>query len=578
MTTLAQTLPRARSSSRRTARWRAFVGTGLPLLAAVLVALPLVLVFVNSFNTAAPGQPAHYGIDNWISAFTDPKALAALWNSVALSVTRTGISLALAIALAWLIARSDMPGRGAVEWLCWIGVFLPVLPRVFGWILLLDAHFGLVNQALQSLPFVRSAPFDVYGFWGIVWVQVASTSVYIQTVLLIPAFGRVGAALEEAASISGASRFTTIRRVTVPLLAPAVIGVAILALVRALESFEVELLLGQPIGLEVYSTRIYNLIRALTPQYGQATALGFLFLVVLVGLAVLNQWYLRGKQFTTVSGHSFSTARVRLGPRKWLISAVCFAYLGIALVAPMILLVLGSFMRRYGFFNIAQPFTLDHWKNVLTDPVFVPSLRNSLLISIGASAIVIVVYSLIAHSVVRATSRWARVTDLLLWVPWALPGVLLSLGLLWLFLGTPLRTVLYGTLPGIIIALAMKEAPSAMLFFKAGFHQIGQELEECARMTGASWFYTYRRVLLPLVAPTAITVGILAFLSSMTDISTTVLLYTPPSRPLSILMLEYSFGGQMEDGTAAGVLITLIVLVALVLARRLGFHLAREDA
>lgn len=567
MSAIADGLPRIGRRSHLRVRGTAVGSAALPLVVGIIVALPLVLVFINSFNTAAPGQPAQYGLDNWVSAFTDPKALAALWNSIALSVTRTAISVVIAIALAWLIARSDMPGRAAVEWLCWIGVFLPVLPRVFGWILLLDAHFGLVNEWLEKLPFVPTAPFDVYGFWGIVWVQVASTSVYIQTVLLIPAFRRVGAALEEAASISGASRFTTVRRITVPLVAPAVIGVAILALVRALESFEVELLLGQPVGLEVYSTRIYNLIRALTPQYGQATALGFLFLLVLLGLAVLNQWYLRGKQFTTVSGHSYSAAPVTLGRRGWIISVVCLAYLAVALVAPMILLVVGSFMRRYGYFSIANPYTLDHWKNLLTDPVFLPSLRNSLMIAIGTCLLVVVVYSLIAHTVVRARTTSARVADLLLWVPWALPGVLLSLGVLWLFLGTPLRTVLYGTLPGIIIALTMKEAPSAMLFFKAGFHQIGAELEECARMTGASWWYTYRRVLLPLVAPTAITVGILAFLSSMTDISTTVLLYTPPSRPLSILMLEYSFGGQMEDGTAAGVLITVIVLAALVLAR-----------
>jgi iron(III) transport system permease protein len=158
------------------------------------------------------------------------------------------------------------------------------------------------------------------------------------------------------------------------------------------------------------------------------------------------------------------------------------------------------------------------------------------------------------------------------------PGILLSLGLLWLFLGTPLRGVLYGSVTGIILAMVIKDSPLSTQFFKASFLQIGAELEESARVSGASWWQTYWRVLLPLLAPTAITVGLLSFLSAIRDISTPVLLYSAQSRPLSILMLEYSFSGEMERGAAIGVLITVFVMIVTLVSRAVGLRLARDRA
>jgi iron(III) transport system permease protein len=548
----------------------------LPLSMGVLVALPLALLWANSFNTAQPGREATYGLQNWTTAFSDPTTLNSLWMSIALGAVRTIISMPIAIAVAWLIARSDRPGRGFVELLCWLGIFLPHLPLTFGWILLLDPQFGLVNKALDQLPFVEGSVFNIYSFLGITWVHLASTTIYYKVVLLIPAFRRVGAALEEAARVCGATQFFTTVRVTIPLLAPAVLGVLVLSFVRSLEVFEVELLLGRPANISVYSTRIYDLVRDQPPRFGEATALGFVFLVTLLGLALLYQWYIRGKSFTTVTGQGYSQAPVRLGRWRWPIAGMCFLWFIIAMAAPLIFLVLGSFMRRYGFFQLANPFTMNQWQNLFGDPVFFSSVRNSLIIAAAVAVVGAIIYSMVAYSIVRAKSRSSRVVDLLMWVPWAVPGILMSLGLLWLFLGTPLRTILYGSLTGIVLAIVIKDSPLSTQFYKAGFMQIGPELEESARVSGASWLRTYFRVLLPLLAPTAITVGLLAFLSAIRDISTPVLLYSAQSRPLSILMLEYSFSGEMERGAAIGVLVTLFVMVVTLAARALGFRVARE--
>src|SRR4051794_20940665 len=299
---------------------------------------------------------------------------------------------------------------------------------------------------------------------------------------------------------------------------------------------------------------------------------------MLLGLALVQQWYLRGKSYTTVTGRGYTALPVRLGRWGWAASIFCFLWFLITMAGPLIFLILGSFMRRYGFFQLSNPFTLAQWQNLFGDPVFFSSVRNSLVISTAVAVGVIVIYSLVAYSIVRLPSRATRLTDLLVWVPWAVPGILLSLGLLWLFLGTPLRGVLYGSVTGIILAMVIKDSPLSTQFFKASLLQIGPELEECARTSGASWLQTYKRVLFPLLAPTAITVGLLSFLSALRDISTPVLLYSAQSRPLSILMLEYSFSGEMERGAAIGVLITVFVMVVTLASRAVGLRLARERA
>ncbi|HLQ32576.1 MAG TPA: ABC transporter permease subunit, partial [Chloroflexota bacterium] len=287
---LAAATPSPSLSHKRERNWVAEFGTQRwlpnagPLIVGVIVALPMLLLLVNSFNTATPGQAAAFGLRDWIQAYSDPTAVRAFWYTLALGAVRTAIAMPIAFTMAWLVGRTDMPGRTGIELLCWTGIFLPVLPLTFGWIVLLDPQFGLVNLALQKLPFIHGPVFNIYGFWGIVWVHLASNSVYFKVILLLPALRRVGAALEEAARMCGASHFRTILRITMPVLAPAILGVALLSFVRSLEAFEVELLLGKPVGIFVYSTRIYDLVKDQPPRFGEATALGFVFLVVMLAL------------------------------------------------------------------------------------------------------------------------------------------------------------------------------------------------------------------------------------------------------------------------------------------------------
>jgi len=235
-------------------------------------------------------------------------------------------------------------------------------------------------------------------------------------------------------------------------------------------------------------------------------------------------------------------------------------------------------MRLYGFFSVATPYTLKHWQDLFADPAFLSGARNSLIIATSSAVVVIVQYSMLAYALTRYRSRLLSAVDLMVWTPWAVPGILMSLSLLWLFLATPARSVLYGSVIGIATAFVFRASPISTQLFKTSLMQIGPEVEEAARTCGAGWFRMYSRVVLPLLAPAAVTVGLLTFLSSLYEISTPVLLYSSQSRPLSILMLEYSFSGARENGAAIGVLITAAVLVILLASRAFGYRLSRDRA
>ncbi|MBM4298974.1 MAG: iron ABC transporter permease, partial [Deltaproteobacteria bacterium] len=512
------------------------------LFLAVAMGLPLLYLLTGSFNLAAPGKPAVYGLANWVRAFTDAGTLSALWMSFSLSVVRLVPAMILSVLFAWLIARTDMPGGKFIESICWIAYFVPDFPLVLAWILLLDPNFGFLNTLAKGLPFVDGALFNPYSFWGIVWVHTSTGGVWFKVMLLVPVFRRLGATLEEAARVAGANTATMLWRITLPVLAPMILAVSVLSFIRGLQSFNTELLLGTPVGLYVYSTKIYDFLNREPRAYGEATALGSVFLVILAVLLFFYWRYLSGnKKFTVVTGQGYSTLRVKLGKWRYVALAGCSLYVVVMMLLPLAFLVIGSFMRRYGFFNIAAPFTIHHWHNLLADPIFLVALKNSLIIASATAVGGILLYSTIAYLLVSRRARFAPLLESLCWVPHVLPGILLSLSVLWLFLATPLRFFLYGTVWGIAFALILADSPVTTQAFKAGLLQLGGDLEESARVSGASWTYTYRRILLPLLAPIAAAVGLINFGSALTSISTPVLLYSHESRPLAILLLEYSF-------------------------------------
>jgi iron(III) transport system permease protein len=538
-------------------------------IVAFLVLTPLLLLLVGSFQLARPGEAPVYGLAGWRRAFSDPSILQALWNTVSLAVVRQSIALVIGVLLSWLIARTDLPCKKALEFIFWISFFLPPLPVALGWILLLDGKFGLINQWLQSLSIVSGPIFNIYSYWGIVWVHM-TTSLGVKVLLLAPAFRNLDASLEESARSCGANPVVTLIRIVVPLMMPAILVSTVLGLIRSMEAFEIELLLGVPIGLFVYSTKIRDLIAYEPPEYAPATALGSIFLLLLLIMVALQRSYLGQRLYRTVTGRGFSTNPTSLGRWRWPIFSVVALVAFAVTVVPLMVLLMGTFMRAFGYFNIPRPWTIENWQRVLADPSLIKSLWNTLIVGLGTAVSGAAFYALIAYVVVRRQFKGRAILDFISWLPWAIPGILMGLALLWTVFETRVLLFLYGSVYLLIIALFIKSMPFGVQIAKSVLVQLGPELEEAARISGGSWLQCYRRVLIPLLTPTFIVVGLLGFISAARDISTVVLLGSSQSRTMALLALDYAFGGQFERGAVVAFLTSLVVIVIALIAHVVG--------
>ena len=555
--------------------WRLELGTVLCTLLLALVALcvvfPLVLVAIQSLQVAPPGQPARYGLDGWRAALGEPGLRTALVNTLTVTLVRQLISLPLAVLIAWLLARTDLPGRGWIEFAFWAAFFLPPFTVTLSWILLLDPEYGLVNTWLAKLPFLGKGPFNIYSFWGIVWVHVLTGSLTVKVILLTPAFRNMNASFEEASRVAGAGGLRTALRITVPVMAPAILSVLLLGTMVSLQTFEVEQVLGLPFRFFVFSTSIYDLLVTRVPRYDAATALSVVILVAMLPLVFAQQWLTQGRRFTTVTGQ-FQHRVQPLG--RWRVPVLIFfsVLLLTVLGVPVLFACLGTFMKLFGFFHIADPWTLANWSTVLADETFLRSLRNTLVLAAGTAVATIVVHSLIAYVVVRTRYAGRRLLDFISWLPFTVPGIILGLALLWLFLGVGVLRPLYGTTTLLIVAGVIAGLPLGVQLIKSGLLQLGAELEEASRIAGATWWLTYRRIVLRLMAPTLLAVGMITFVGAARNIGNFALLTTSANRPLSMLQLDYVAQRKLEEAVVVACIIMLVSLAGALVARLLGLR------
>src|SRR2546422_7427914 len=418
---------------------------------AFCVVYPLLLVVLESFQVAPPGQPARYGLDGWRAAFAEPLLRTALLNTFKVTLARQVVSLALAVLIAWLIARTDLPGRTWIEFAFWGAFFLPTLTVTLSWILLLDPDYGLINTGLAKLPVIGKGPFDIYSFWGIVWIHVITGSLTVKVILLTPAFRNMNAAFEEASRVAGAGTTRTALSITIPVMAPVVLSVFLLGTMVSLQTFEVEQVLGVPFRFFVFSTMIYDLLVTRVPRYDAATALAVLVLAAMLPLGFTPQWLTRGRRYTTITGQ-FQSRRHRLGRWRWPAVALLLAPVVIVLGVPLVVAGLGALIELFGVFYIPAPWTLKNWTTVLADELFLRSLWNTVVLAGSTAGAAVLVPSLIAFIVVRTRFVGRRAVHLLSWVPVTGPGVRLGLALLWLFLGVGVPRPPFGSMAALGLA------------------------------------------------------------------------------------------------------------------------------
>lgn len=543
----------------------------LLIAVAVMTVTPVAAALTSAFRDAAPGQLGDWTLAGLTRAFQDPTTWNALWTSYWLAATRALLGLALAVVITWILARTDCPGKRWLELGVVVAYFFPGLGKLLGWVLLSSSKTGLLNQGLRQLPFfseMEKGPFDVYSYPGIIFVSVIGFSAFF-VVFLLPAFRAMDASLEESARMSGASEKQALWLITVPLLRPAIASIGVLSLMLLLSSFEIEVFLGTSSGIFVLTNRIYKYLQEILPaDYPAAFSLSLLLLVSSMLLVALYSKVVSGRQYTTVSGRSFSQRVTRLGRWRWVAFAFVATYLLFALVLPAIMLVYASFAKTAGLNMFSSAgYTLRNWESMLTLQAPRTVLVNTFVLTFTASTISAGLGTLISYVLIRTQFRGKRLLALAAWVPWGVPTIVLGLGMLWTALFTP-ASVLYGSVTILILAHVIRSMPLQTRLMSSTMVQIDKGLEEAARLHGASWGQTMWHVWLPLLKNGFVSGWIIAFAFSFSELALVAFLYGPKSSVLSTLFLSLWTAGELERASVVGIVTTAIVLTIVLLVRR----------
>ena len=533
---------------------------------------PTIMIVVFSFHDGIPGQDFAFSFEGWRRALTEPNMRVSIVNTVVLLVTVQAIALPIGVVVAWLIARTDMPGKRWLEFMFWISFFLPTLSMTMGWIMCFDKQFGLFNKALMWLPFIDEAPLDIYSFSGIVWAHLFSHAISVKVTLLTPGFRNLDGSHEEASRISGATRLQTLTRIVVPAMLPAILVVEMIAAIRSMQAFEIEAILGPPFDFYVYSTKIFNLLTLEPPDFGAACALAVMGLLIILPVIAVQRRLVARRHYATVTG-KLQIQPTRLGRGRWPAFALVFGLVLMLTVVPVVFALMASFQKLVGFFDIEDPWTFGHWVRVWTEGAFTDAIANTMIMATGCALLSIVVVTLVAYYIVRSKYPGRGLLDFLSWLPFAIPGILFGLGLLMVFLGHKIFHPLYGTIWLMIFAQVVASLTLGTQIVRTNMMQLSAELEEASRISGGNWAYTLRRIVLPIIVPVLLLVAVLNFIFAVRDVSTVALLATKGTRTLSLLQLDYMMDGNYESAAVLSILVVVLTTGVALLARALGLRI-----
>jgi iron(III) transport system permease protein len=471
--------------------------------------------------------------------------------------------MSLAVALCWVLARTNTPARAPLEFLLYLMWVMPVLPTILSWILLASPRAGYLNVWFGSwLPF--GFRFNAYSYEALV-ILTAVYSAPLLFVIMLPAFLNMDTNLEEAAQVSGAGLLRRLVSIVLPLLRPALVSAAALSLVLSLESFEAARLLGTPAGIFVFANRIYDLIyMQVRPQFGAAAALAMVLLVITVCLVLLQRLVLSKGSFTTVTGKGYRPRPVDLGRWRWLSFTLVMLFIAVFGLLPLAMLFLNSLVPVTGFLRW-ELLTWNNWREVLTSPGLTLSITNTLVVGCIAATIGLSVVTFGCYLIARTKWSGRAALDMTLWLPVAVPSMVLALGFLWAFVRFPI----YGTLAIIILATVVRGLPNSSRIFVATMVQISRELEEAAWVHGVRWPRAFSSVMLPLLRPAVVGVWVLLFLLSVRILDVPLILGSPDTQLISVAVFRQAEKGSLEIASALGLLQAGIAFLAYCVLRLL---------
>ena len=549
--------------------WRALFAPKTLIMAAVagiigyLAIVPLYYLLYGTFFDAAG-----FTLSGFERAYSANGIGELITNSVLFAIGASTLSLVVGTALAYLNVRTDVPFKPLFFAASVIPLIIPGILYTVAWIFLASPNIGLLNKILE--PVFGPGVLDVFSLWGMIWVEGLHLSPIV-FLLMVAAFRSMDPSLEESALMSGATRWATFRKITIPLVRPAIVASILIMTVRSLESFEVPVLLGLQNGIYVFTSRIYFVLRSYPPDLAAAGALASgLLVVAMLGVLLGNRAGKNTRSYQTVTGKGFRPRPMELGKWRPLAGALILGYFLMTVVAPLAVLLWTSLLKFYVAPSVEalKSVSLDNYRELAGLSQAGTALKNSLFLGLGTATLVMFLMSMAAWIVVRSRVRGRGVIDQLAFVPLVIPGLGLGLALSFVYLRSPVP--IYGTIYILLIAYCTRYLPYGMRYAVTSMQQIAGELEESAQVCGASWWQTFRRVLLPLLSPGLIAGWVYILVVSFRELSSSILLYTPGNEVLSILIFEQFENGQFTVLAALGVVMVLTLVVLVTVAYKLG--------
>jgi iron(III) transport system permease protein len=537
------------------------VGAGVLIYLAVL---PLFMLVLGSFEIEVAPRQFVLTLENYQKAYASEYTYSTFKNSLIFASGSAALSFLFGTILAWLTERTNTPLRGIFVPIAVVPLILPGVLESIAWIFLLSPKFGYLNVWLMHLFGLQSPPFNVFSLPGMIWVHSVG-QVPLAFLMMVAAFKSMDPSLEESAMMSGASTWQTLRRITLRLLMPTSGSVLLILFVRTLESFETPALIGIPARIYVYTSEIFLAFNEYPPDYGRGAALAVgLLLLSALGVWLYTRSTRESKRFQTVTGKAFRPRQFDLGTWRWVGFSFLMVYFAFVVLLPFLVLLWASFLPFFAApsLDALQKLSLDNYRYLNGFRPFWDAMQNSIILATLTATLAMMLTSLVAWIVYKSRLPGSWVLDFLAFVPITVPGIVMGMALILLYVAFPLP--IYGTIWVLLIAYVTRFIPYGMRSASGSILQIHSELEEAAAASGASWWETFKRVTLPLLRPGFAAGWIYICIVSFREFSTSVLLATGESRVLSILLFTMFEQGQVTIVAAIGILmiLTLLTIVA----------------
>ncbi|NWB91436.1 ABC transporter permease [Pseudomonas agarici] len=556
-------------------RWRidlkwVVIGVSI-LVVAYLALMPLIFLLWQSFFTPqTAASAAQFTLQNYIKAYTSSETFTLFVNSIQFATGTSIFAFIVGTALAWMNERTNTPLKSLFFSLSIIPLIIPGILFTVSWILLASPKIGILNLMLQDLFQTKHIFFNIYSMWGMIWVDGLHYS-SMTFLIMTAAFRSMDPSLEESAMMSGASVLQIVWRITLKLAWPAIFATLLIMFVRSIESFEVPALIGLPVGIQVFTSSIYDAIHQYPSQIGLASSYAVtLLLITTVGVYFQSRLSSQGNKYSTVTGKGFRPRTMDLGKWRYVTAGLFILYFALIVVLPFLVLLWSSLQKYYSVPSIAAPhnLTFDAYKFIINYPTLIDAVWNSLILAVGSATLIMLLTSVICWIVVKTKLPGRWMLDNLASLPMVFPGLVLGLAIMVFYLNVDIG--IYGTMWIMFLAYVTRFLPYGLRYNTTSMLQIHKELEESAAMSGASWSTTFWRIILPLLKPGLMAGWIYIMIVSIRELSTSILLYSPGTEVVSIQIWELWENGQYVELSALGVMFIIVLFMLVMLAQFVG--------